>query len=158
MYRSWKTIFCLKLLQTSKILSNIFVLFFTFYFREIQQTRVLYKEGSSLKFYNTHRKTSVLESLFNKVTDLQDPCRFWNKSNVKKLCLNNIFQKKPPEFFCKKSVYKNFHIFTWKFLCWPEVLKSCNFIKKRLQHSSFPVKIHEFHKWLLLILDWIIEL
>ena len=35
-----------------------------------------------------------------------------------------------------KAVHKHFEIFTGKHLC----LKTCNFIKKRLQHRSFPVK------------------
>ena len=55
-----------------------------------------------------------------------------------------------PEMFCKKSVLKNFAKFHRK----TSVLKSlfnkipclqaCNFIKKRLQHSCFPVKFAKF--------------
>ena len=47
------------------------------------------------------------------------------------------------------GVFKNFAILTVKHLCWSlfnkvAVLKTCNFIKKRLQHRCFPVKIARF--------------
>ena len=40
-----------------------------------------------------------------------------------------------PEVFCEKVVFKDFAIYTWK------RLKACNFIKKKLQHRSFPMNI-----------------
>ena len=43
----------------------------------------------------------------------------------------------------KKPVFKNFAIFT-------EKLKISNFIKKRLQHSSFPENITKFLKTIIL--------
>ena len=44
------------------------------------------------------------------------------------------------------SYFKTFAIFNGKHLCWSlfskvAVLKTCNFIKKRLQHRCFPVNI-----------------
>ena len=44
--------------------------------------------------------------------------------------------------FLKIGVLKNFGDFTGKHLCWS--LRACNHIKKRLQHSCFPVKFAEF--------------
>ena len=52
----------------------------------------------------------------------------------------------------KKSVNKNFAIFTGKCLCWIlfvgvyvlQAQKTFNFMKKRLQHSCFPVNNAEF--------------
>ena len=49
-----------------------------------------------------------------------------------------------------KAVLKIFVIFTEKHLCWSLFLnkvadfQACNFIKKRLQHSCFPVNIARF--------------
>ena len=53
------------------------------------------------------------------------------------------------QIFFKIGVLKNFAIFTGKHLClclFNKVagLKSCNFIKKRLQHRCFPVNIVKF--------------
>ena len=48
------------------------------------------------------------------------------------------------------SVLKNFAMFAGKHLCWSLFfnkytgLKACNFIKKRLQHKFFPVKLAKF--------------
>ena len=66
--------------------------------------------------------------------------------------------------FFKIDVLKNFTILTGKHLCqslFNKVLglQSCNFIKKRLQHSCFPVNIMKFlrtplfieHLWWLLL-------
>ena len=49
----------------------------------------------------------------------------------------------------KKTVLKNFAIFTEKHLCWSFFNKSaglqaCNFIEKRLHHRCFPVNIAKF--------------
>ena len=67
-------------------------------------------------------------------------------SNFKHL---SDFQKHSPEVFCK-SVLKSFANFTGKQLSWNLFLikfvglRACNFIKKRLQHRSFPVKFAKF--------------
>ena len=56
-------------------------------------------------------------------------------------------QKQPPELFYKKAVLKSFAIFTGKHLCWILLLiklQACNSVKKRLQHSCFPVSIARF--------------
>ena len=51
-------------------------------------------------------------------------------------------QKQPPEVFFKKAAPKNFIIFTEEHLFWSLFLiKTCNFINKRLQHRCFPVNI-----------------
>ena len=45
----------------------------------------------------------------------------------------------------KKDVLKNFANFTGKYLCWSLFLiRTCNFIKKRLQHRCFPMKFAKF--------------
>ena len=49
----------------------------------------------------------------------------------------------------EKCVLKNFTNFAGKHLCWSlffkgACLQPCNFIKKRLQHSCFPVKFAKF--------------
>ena len=54
--------------------------------------------------------------------------------------------------FFKIGVPKNFVVFTEKQLCWSLFLnkvaglKAYNFIKKRLQHTCFPVSIAKFLK------------
>ena len=54
-------------------------------------------------------------------------------------------EKQPPEVFSKKSFLKNFTIFTKKHLCWSLFgVFGVNFIKKKLQHKYFPVKITKF--------------
>ena len=69
-------------------------------------------------------------------------------SNFKHL---SDFQRHSPEVFCK-SVLKSFANFTGKQLSWNLFLikfaglRACNFIKKRLQHRSFPVKFAKFLK------------
>ena len=51
-------------------------------------------------------------------------------------------QKQPPEVSCKKSVLKNFVIFTGKYLCWSFFLvKLTPKTSKRLQHRCFLVNI-----------------
>ena len=51
-------------------------------------------------------------------------------------------QKQPPEVFCKKGVLKNFAMES----VFDKVagLQDCNFIRKRLQHRSFPVNNAKF--------------
>ena len=46
----------------------------------------------------------------------------------------------------EKVTLKNFTIFTGIYLCWSLFLKTCNFIKKRLQHKCFPVNIAKFSR------------
>ena len=55
-----------------------------------------------------------------------------------------LFKKQPPDAFCKKGVLKNF--FTGKHLCWSlSLIKlQARVLKKRLQHSCFPVKFAKF--------------
>ena len=65
--------------------------------------------------------------------------------------------------FFKKAVLKNFAIFTWKRPLY-ESLKTCDFIKKRLQHRTFPKNIAQFlrtpilksisKRLLLVFLEW----
>ena len=59
----------------------------------------------------------------------------------------------------KKTVLKNFAIFTGKHLYWSHFLiftfhvldlPACNFIKKRLQHKFFPVKFAKFLRTIVL--------
>ena len=60
----------------------------------------------------------------------------------------------------KKDVLKNFVIFTGKHLYWNLFLEfqACNFIKKRLQHRCFPVKIAKFWRTYILknICEWLL--
>ena len=67
-------------------------------------------------------------------------------------CLSTMVQKQPfTQMFLKIGVLKSFTMFTVKHLCQSlfliklqtRSLKSCNFIKKRLQHRCFPVKNHD---------------
>ena len=68
-----------------------------------------------------------------------------NFTAINKECFKwdyNPFQKQPPKVFHKKTVHKNFAIFTGKNLCSLESLfnkvaglKPCNFIQNRPQHS-----------------------
>ena len=59
-------------------------------------------------------------------------------------------QKHPPEVFCEKGALKNFANFRGKHLCWKLLfnkvagLKTCSFIKKRLQRKCFPLKFAKF--------------
>ena len=59
-------------------------------------------------------------------------------------------EKYNEQVFFEKAVLKNIAIFTGKHLCWSLFLsenvslQSYNFIKKRLQHRCFPVKIAQF--------------
>ena len=64
--------------------------------------------------------------------------------------LNDYFRGSRSQMFLKIVVLKYFAIFTGKHLCWSLFfnkvtgLKTCNFIKKRLQHRCFPVNIAKF--------------
>ena len=58
-------------------------------------------------------------------------------------------QKQPPEVFYKKGVLENFANFTGKNLFKPIFdkvagLKTCEYIEKRLQYRSFPIKFWKF--------------
>ena len=62
---------------------------------------------------------------------------FWSIEN--RWSFQNI-HKQPPKVFYKKSVLKNFAIFTGKHLCW----NACIFIKNRLQRGCFPVNVENY--------------
>ena len=58
-------------------------------------------------------------------------------------------QKQPPQMFCKRRCSKKFAHFTGKHLCQSLFLiklqaQVCKFIKKKLQHQCFPVKLPKF--------------
>ena len=56
-----------------------------------------------------------------------------------------ITQKLSPEVFYKKTVHKNFAVFTRKHLCLSvSGLEDWNFTKKRLQHKCFPENTAKF--------------
>ena len=64
-----------------------------------------------------------------------------------------IYQRKlkqPLQVFYKKSVFKNFAIFTGKNLCWSlfliklQAFSPSDFTKKRIQHRCFPVNNAKF--------------
>ena len=67
-------------------------------------------------------------------------------------------QKQPPEVFCKKSVLNYFAVFPGKHLSWSISLID-SFIKKRLQHSCFPVHIAKCLKTPILknISEWLLQ-
>ena len=73
-----------------------------FYFEmlEKQSLEVFYKKICSQKFPNIHRKTSVLESLFNKVAGLQ-ACNFIKKRYQHRCFPVNISK------FSRTSILKN---------------------------------------------------
>ena len=64
--------------------------------------------------------------------------------------MHKISEKYNKYVFYKKTVLKNFSIFTGKRLCWSLFFnkiagyQSCNYIKKRLQHKCFSVNIANF--------------
>ena len=74
--------------------------------------------------------------------------RLWEGSGLSKLqpkpyielysTTDFFLQKQAPEVFYKKTVLKNFAIFT-KHLCWSLFLIKLQASKKRLQHRGFPV-------------------
>ena len=55
-------------------------------------------------------------------------------------------QLQPLEMIYKKAVLKNFAMFTGKHLCWNLFLSKVASLKKRLQHSCFPVNISKNFK------------
>ena len=57
--------------------------------------------------------------------------------------LLDLFRSSHERCSIRKGVLKNFANFTGKHLCW-SLLQTCNFIKKRLQHWCFPVKLAKF--------------
>ena len=57
----------------------------------------------------------------------------------------NFEQTEPAVRRCfQNGVLKNFAIFTRKYMWFKVALQACNFIRKSLQHSCFPVKIVKF--------------
>ena len=78
----------------------------------------------------------------------QISCRCIESSSISiRIFIANIrqspyrIQKQPPQVFYKKGVFKTFVNFTGKNLCCSLFL--IKFIKKRLQHSCFPVKFEK---------------
>ena len=61
-----------------------------------------------------------------------------------------LFQKQPPEVFCKKGVLRNFAKFTGKHLCqslfFNKVAGACNFIKKETPAQVFSCAFCEISK------------
>ena len=77
----------------------------------------------------------------------------WKKSDLRKVFFDYFWLAisiQPLEVFDQKAVLKNFAIFTGRHLCWSLFLINGNFIKKRLQHSCFPVNIVKFIRTLIL--------
>ena len=75
----------------------------------------------------------------------------FSKYFIKQVETNQAFRSSRSQIFFK-YVLKTFAMFTGKHVCWSlflikfQVLKACNFIKKRLQHSCFPVNIAKFFR------------
>ena len=75
---------------------------------------------------------------------------FSNKKNAENCRKHHRYRKGRSQMFFKKDVLKNFSIFTGKHLCWSlllnkwQVFRSAALLKKRLQHSCFPVNIAKF--------------
>ena len=70
---------------------------------------------------------------FEQTKNLEKPCIqgcCWTRSSHRRCSIN-------------KAVFKNFAIFTWKYLCWSIFLIK-QIIKIRLQHRDFPVNIPKF--------------
>ena len=87
--------------------------------------------------------------------------------------LGNVFQKQPPEVFCKKGVLRNFTKFTGKHLCQSlffnkvtDLRPACNFIKKETPAQVFSSEFCEIsknsffteHIWWLLLVFFILHL
>ena len=114
----------------------------------------------SEKFRKIHRKTHLPQSLFqqfiiNKFLRIFFTEHLWISACRKswRLSANSFVKKQPQEVFCKRGVLKNFVNFTGKHFCLSLFLiklQACNFVKKRLQHSSFPVHLDKFLKTSLL--------
>ena len=75
------------------------------------------------------------QTIMQCITTIYSETSFW-KYNVKQ----NICRSSHRRCSIKKAVIKNFGIFTGKHL------KTCNLIKKRLQHKCFSVNIAKFLK------------
>ena len=62
----------------------------------------------------------------------------------------NLYRSSRSQMFFEIGVLKNVAIFTGKHLCWSlflmklQAFKAYNFIKKRLQHTCFPVNIGKY--------------
>ena len=83
----------------------------------------------------------------------QNICEHLLAENLQEFLLSSFVQKQPQEVSCKRGVLKNFVNFTGKHFCLSLFLiklQACNFVKKRLQHSSFPVQLDKFLKTSLL--------
>ena len=121
------------------------------------------------KIFKTTFLQNTFEGLLLKLTDCQlrklfDDHSMWFMINSAIYIYALFFRSSRSQIF-KISVLKYFTIFTGKHLCWGLFnkvtdLKTCNFIKKRLQHRCFLVNITKFlltaflieHFWWLLLL------
>ena len=74
---------------------------------------------------------------------------FWLLQNFLKVTNFLKQQKQSPQVFCKNGALKNFAIFEVSFYKFAD-LPDCNLIKKRLQHTCFPVNIAKFLKTFIL--------
>ena len=76
------------------------------------------------------------------------------RQSFSKLLQSELFfkncQKQPSEVFCRRRSSLKFRKFHWKTSVLESIfnkvagLKACNFIKKRLQHTCFPIKYAKF--------------
>ena len=76
------------------------------------------------------------------------------RQSFSKLLQSELFfkncQKQPSEVFCRRRSSLKFRKFHWKTSVLESIcnkvagLKACNFIKKRLQHTCFPLKYAKF--------------
>ena len=94
------------------------------------------------KFYFLHK---VCFELLITVIFFQMPVK---NQSIHIWILELYWQKQPPEVFYKKTVPKNFAIFTENYLIGVSFL-IITFIKKRLQHRCFPISIAKFSSTLI---------
>ena len=82
-----------------------------------------------------------------KFSELENTCE------IHIIGLDGEYKSSRPEVFCKNGVLKNFAKFIGK-----HDWKTCNFIKKRLQHRCFPVNFAKFLRTLFFIehLWWVL--
>ena len=114
----------------------------------------------------------MLESLFNKVADLETPTQTFLRTALYRtrmvavsVSIQNIYRSSRPEIFCKKGVLRNFAKFTGKqlhqslFFNKVAGLRPTTLLKKRPWHRCFPVKflrtpfLTKHLRWLLLTLE-----
>ena len=132
---------------------GLFSLFFFLFFFGLQQSGFLAKWFWSVSFYRVKSFCSAPYMYIVKVKlSLQLLVSFHLRTFWYQL------QKQPPEVFCKKSVLNYFAVFPGKHLSWSISLID-SFIKKRLQHSCFPVHIAKCLKTPILknVSEWLLQ-